>query len=518
MPTLKIDGRQVSVAAGATVLEAAQSLGIQVPTLCRLPGAEPHTSCMVCVVKDLASGRLVPACSAPAEGGMAVATGGDEVVRARRNALNFLLAEHVGDCRAPCQLACPARLDIPGMIRLAAQGHLGEAGELAREALALPGVLGCICPGPCEKTCRRGRQDAPLAIAALHRCLAEADPAANGPPCHPATGRRVAVVGAGPVGLAAACHLARAGHACVVFDERAEPGGYLRYDLPPAVLPREVLDRDLAAISRLGTEFRLGAQVGTDVRAVQLMAEFDAIVLATGRPDLRLAADLGLAVAGEDVRVDAGTFRTSDPRIVAGGAASHGGHLVVRAVARGKIMARSVDLFLGGRAVADLPAAGPSRMGKLLPGEMDEFMPGADASPRTAPAAGDKAGFSAAEAAAEARRCLHCDCRKLATCGLRRLAEEYGAEQHRFRVESRRPFARDASHPQIVYEPGKCIKCGICVRVAARAGERPGLAFLGRGFEVAVGAPFAEPLSAALKTAAAECARLCPTGALALKE
>jgi predicted molibdopterin-dependent oxidoreductase YjgC len=127
-----------------------------------------------------------------------------------------------------------------------------------------------------------------------------------------------------------------------------------------------------------------------------------------------------------------------------------------------------------------------------------------------------EAGLTKEAALVEARRCLSCGCSKADGCGLRKEATEYGADPYRFSGERRR-FSRDLSHPDLVYEPGKCILCEACVKIAAAAGERLGLTIEGRGFGVRVAVPFDRPLSEGLEKVAGECARACPTGALSLR-
>ena len=107
------------------------------------------------------------------------------------------------------------------------------------------------------------------------------------------------------------------------------------------------------------------------------------------------------------------------------------------------------------------------------------------------------AGLSDAEAVREARRCIQCDCLAKDTCGLRRYGTEYAAEPGKYKGE-RRAFARDASHPEIVYESGKCILCGLCVRIAEQEGERPGITFEGRGFPTVAAIPFDRPVAEGL--------------------
>jgi formate dehydrogenase major subunit len=110
---------------------------------------------------------------------------------------------------------------------------------------------------------------------------------------------------------------------------------------------------------------------------------------------------------------------------------------------------------------------------------------------------------------------MRCGCWKSATCRLRQYGTEYGADPLRF-AGDRRQFHRDVSHPEVVYEPGKCVLCGACITAAADAGEPIGLTFVGRGFDATVGVPLGHRLSAALPTAAQRAAVVCPTGAFAL--
>jgi formate dehydrogenase major subunit len=125
-------------------------------------------------------------------------------------------------------------------------------------------------------------------------------------------------------------------------------------------------------------------------------------------------------------------------------------------------------------------------------------------------------GFSPEVAMRESRRCLSCGCGKAIPCRLRAYATEYGVDPQRF-VGQRRQFQRDLSHPEIIFEPGKCILCGACIKVAAEAGEDLGLTFVGRGFQTTVNPPFGRPMSEALKKSARRAAEVCPTGAIMLR-
>lgn len=226
MPRITIDDREVEVADGATILDAAQKLGIEIPTLCFLHGCKPSTSCMVCVVKVHGSANLVPACGAVVRDGMEVESGSDEVCEARRAALELLLSDHLGDCMGPCQVACPVHMEIPLMIRRIEAGRFRDAIATIKRDIALPAVLGRICPKPCENVCRRGMFDEAVSICLLKRFVADVDLGSEEPYlpfCKPPIGKNVAIVGAGPTGLAAAYHLRQQGFGCVIFDDHNEP-------------------------------------------------------------------------------------------------------------------------------------------------------------------------------------------------------------------------------------------------------------------------------------------------------
>ncbi|MHC4196261.1 MAG: 2Fe-2S iron-sulfur cluster-binding protein, partial [Planctomycetota bacterium] len=175
MVRVVIDNREVEVEAGSTILDAASKLGIEIPTMCFLKGYRPSTSCMVCVVEVVGLNKLVPACGSIAEEGMRVITSSEEVARARRMALELLLSDHLGDCMGPCQVICPAKMEIPLMIRQIAAGRLEEAIATIKKDIALPAVLGRICPAPCERGCRRGSFDKAVSICKLKRYAADVD-------------------------------------------------------------------------------------------------------------------------------------------------------------------------------------------------------------------------------------------------------------------------------------------------------------------------------------------------------
>jgi NADPH-dependent glutamate synthase beta subunit-like oxidoreductase len=186
----------------------------------------------------------------------------------------------------PCREACPAHIDIPVYLRLVAEGRRDEANAVIREKVPFPGVLGRVCTHPCEKACRRGEVNDPVSICALKRYAADGDRGLwkqRGGKVAPDTGKRVAVVGAGPGGLTAAFYLRKAGHAVTVFEAREKAGGMMRYGIPRYRLPADILDREVREILEIGIDFRPGQSLGRGFTLEKLRKDgFDAVFLATG--------------------------------------------------------------------------------------------------------------------------------------------------------------------------------------------------------------------------------------------
>ncbi|MDP6636189.1 MAG: 2Fe-2S iron-sulfur cluster-binding protein [Phycisphaerae bacterium] len=342
MPKLIIDNREIEVRNGATIVDAAAELAIEIPTMCSLPDVPACTSCMVCVVAVDGRENLVPACATLVAEGMRIDASSDAVKVARRTNLELLLSDHVGDCIAPCQMADPNKANIPAVIR-----HIA-AGDPAAAAGLLTGSLADIDGTKPRRACRRARQDEPVAIDLLLKYVA-----------------------------------AHAG--------------------------------DLETASQAPAAHRFSVHIG-----------------------------------------------------------------------------------------------------KLSETELERFMVGISPDPQVIPA-DPSTGYTPAEAAAEAERCMHCDCRKADNCRLRDYSEAYQAKPAHFRTE-RREFMQNLEHPDVIYEPGKCICCGLCVRITAQEGEEYALSFVGRGFGVQVAPALDRDVSQALQKAGARCVEACPTGALAMRK
>jgi len=678
MVTLTIDGQTISVDEGTTILEAARRLGIRIPTLCHVENFPPAASCFLCTVQIQGRPGLSPSCASPVAEGMVVITDSNEVRTSRKVALELLLSDHVGDCLGPCRTGCPARFDIPGFLSQVSAQDLQRSAEIAYDFLVLPASLGRICPRLCEERCHRCDKGEALSIGHLHRFSADRNLSSENrylPRKAAPTGKKAAIVGAGPAGLAAAYYLLRRGHEVTLFDAHAEPGGMLRYGIPAFRLPRRVLDKEIEAVRLLGGEFRMRKKLGIDLKLDELRRDFGAVFLAVGAqgsrglecpgeelalpaidflagvteshpPDigndvlilgggntamdacrtarrlgakrvtvlyrrsrrempclmseveaaeaegvrietligpvrlergddglLRLAcirmelgapdesgrarpvpvegsehvlaascviaaigqtvdaADLSsgdLRLSRRGIAVNPGTLATNIEGVFAGGDAVTGADVAVRAVAAGKLAAVSMDQFLSGRQVRGDPEMMTILITSMDEQETAEFFREIEETPRAhmpelPPAervhsfAEVELGYNLETALSEAGRCMSCGCWKASTCQLRQYATEYGADPLRF-SGARRKFHRDSSHPEIVYEPGKCILCGACVAAAAEAGDGQGLAIVGRGFEATVGAPLEGTLMEAIPKSARRAAEVCPTGAFALKQ
>lgn len=163
----------------------------------------------------------------------------------------------------PCKAACPAGIDVPRYVQLAAEGKYGEAVAVVREKLPFPGIVGRACFAMCESACRRGQLDDPLSIRSLKRIADDNDTGLwrQYSKQLPPSGRKAAVIGAGPAGLTVAYYLAKKGHAVTVFDAQPAAGGMARWGIPSYRVPLAVIDREVAEVEKLGVEFRYNSRV-----------------------------------------------------------------------------------------------------------------------------------------------------------------------------------------------------------------------------------------------------------------
>ena len=190
---------------------------------------------------------------------------------------------------------------------------------------------------------------------------------------------------------------------------------------------------------------------------------------------------------------------------------------LVRAMNEGRIVALCVAQALEGGEVRRPDKPFSNLMGRLEPGELKAFLQSASLGPRASPCSACAAGLSRREAAGEASRCLHCDCRSSGNCVLQHYAQVYGADANRFHAK-RATFEQQIQPGGVIFEPGKCILCGICVKLTELAREPLGLTFIGRGFDVRIGTPLNRTIDDGLQKVAQEVVYHCPTGALCFDE
>ena len=530
---LKINHTEVSVDSGTTILKAAQQLGIEIPTMCHNDEVEHFTSCMICLVKNLQNGKLYPSCSIQVQEGMDIITLDDEIREARQTGLELLLSDHVGDCEAPCTIACPAHMDISTMNRLLAAGKFDEAVRVVKQNIALPSVLGHICPAPCEGACRRKPIDGAVSICLLKRFSGNEGKYEEKPA--PLTGQKVAIVGSGPAGLSAAYYLQMKGIQSIVFDKAPLAGGLIRTDIEDEKLPKAVLDREIEVIEKIGVQFKLNTEIGK-IEFDQIQKEFDAVILASGIITEEQKT-WGITANAKGFEADGNTYQTNLPNVFAVGNALRSSKLAIRSLAQGKETAAAVWQMLNGNPIVGQPMKFNSKFGKLVIPEYAQYLKESVEGNRIEPVNGNLAGMTVEEVKAEAARCMHCDCRKIDSCKLREYSDQYGAVQKRFAYEERKvvrkyftqvstqaltqseslsseSLSSESLSTGIVYEPEKCIKCGICVRLTAKHQEKYGFTYIGRGFDVEIGVPFNETLNEGLKLIAEKVADECPTGAL----
>lgn len=488
MPTVTINNRAIEVEPGTTLLQAARQLEIEIPTLCYWEGVRPMNSCMLCTVRNTQTGQLHSSCSTVVQDGMQIETDTGDVCEARKEVLELILSEHIGDCEAPCTHTCPASMNIPVMMRQIYDGDFDDAAYTIHNGLVIPWTLGYVCPAPCENPCRRKSYDETMKIRTLHRNVAEKSLKENPEllECPPDSGKRVAVIGAGATGMAAAWVFRKEGHAVTVYEKDEKAGGKLR-DLPDDKLPKEVLDTEIDFITRLGVDFRYGQKVDKEMlEAIQ--ESCDAAVIACA----------GLGKAGGKV------FEAKEHK------------LTVMAVGNGKTAAAWANRYMISVDAKPEPELFQSKIGKMVKSEMEAMRDHNENKEAmlVVPIATEE---PLADSRKEAGRCLHCDCRKRVTCTLRKWSNVYNAEQRKYNTTETKDVRFLGLGGDVYLEPGKCIRCGLCVEIARMHGEEIGLAFIGRGFDMEIKVPFNRSLDEGLRKSAAACVEACPTAAIAFR-
>ena len=263
----------------------------------------------------------------------------------------------------PCKEACPAGVDAPRYVRLIGEGKFSEALAVIKQDLPFPGIIGRVCVAPCEDACRQAKSGNPICIRLLKRFAYECGSFEEKVTARP-TGKRVAIIGAGPAGLAAACFLARMGHKVDVFDALPQPGGMMRLGISETRLPRKVLEDEISIVTRLGVSIKTNTRVdslerlfdeGYQAILVAIgshpgMRLAEAVTAMTGRP--QVARQFGLATqrvdSGTVLRFDPSAMTTSREGVFAAGDVVTGHGTVTSAIGSAKKAAVSIDRYLGG--------------------------------------------------------------------------------------------------------------------------------------------------------------------------
>ena len=278
---LNIDGIEVAGTEDQTILDIARENGIDIPTLCHDDRVEMYGSCGLCVVEAEGTPKLLRACSTFAVNDMIIKTNTERIRKNRKTALELLLSDHTGDCRAPCSIACPAQTDCQGYIKLIADGKYDEALKLIKEKIPLPSSIGRICPHPCEEACRRTLVEEPISICALKQFAGDLN-ITQTPKTEKPTGKNIAVIGGGPGGLSAAYFLRMQGHDVIIYDAMPKMGGMLRYGIPEYRLPKKILQHEIDAIEKIGVVFQNNTKIGRDLTLNYLREKYDAVIVAAG--------------------------------------------------------------------------------------------------------------------------------------------------------------------------------------------------------------------------------------------
>ena len=199
---------------------------------------------------------------------------------------------------APCASVCPSSLDVPAYVEEIGEQRFTDSLATIRESICMAGTLGRVCVRPCESNCRRANVDEAIAIKDLKRAAADYEIEKNRQPAIAGakeTGRKVAVIGAGPAGLSCAYYLALKGHLPTIFEKLPEPGGMAAVGIPDFRLPRQILRREVEIARAAGVEIRYGVEVGKEITIADLRREFAAVFIGVGAQD-----SMPMGVEGED--------------------------------------------------------------------------------------------------------------------------------------------------------------------------------------------------------------------------
>ena len=276
-----INGKEYLANTEKTLLDNILDNGIYLPHLCHNKELESYGGCGLCLVEVEGIRKPLRACSTTVTEGMKVTTSTPELEKSRKMTLSVIMSDHAGDCKAPCYMACPTHQDIQGYVGLIANGEEKKALEIIKQDNPLPASIGRVCPHPCEEKCRRAHLEGAVSICGLKRFAADSYMDYI-PECEEKNGKRVAVIGAGPAGLSCAYFLAIKGYSVEIFESEEKGGGMLRYGIPAYRLPKDILDKEIENIEKMGVEIHYNKRLGRDFTVQSLKGNFDAVFVAIG--------------------------------------------------------------------------------------------------------------------------------------------------------------------------------------------------------------------------------------------
>ncbi len=509
--TIHIDGQAVTANSDSSIVEAARAAGIFIPTLCYNERCKPESSCMVCMVKIHGRNGYAPACATKVSHEMKIDNNTDEILHLRRKALELLLSEHLGDCLGPCMVSCPAKMDIPEMLRAVSSGDMVKAAEIVLADIPIPAILGEVCPAPCEGICRHRSMGKAIPICKIKgevgRYILD-----NGLVAAPSKeiDKKIGIVGCGPAGLTAGYYLRQYGYQVTLFDKNPLLGGGL-LEIENDRLPLDIIATEIKAILSSGCKHRQ-VVIGKEISMQELVKEFDAVLLATGELEAGEAEKWGLCDKGKLIdHVDRETLHLNNkamPNVFVAGGIIQPGKMSVRAVAMGHRAAESIRQMLRCEPIFGIKAEFNTRIGKVSEAELEAMVRLREI---------DNAERDSDIESLGAEDCLHCDCRAVESCKLRKLSEQLGASATAYKNTERREYVVEAeSGCDLIYEPGKCVKCGLCIQISRKNPEQA-LAFTGRGYNTRVTAPYGLELKDLSEAIVNEIVEICPTGAMSLK-
>ncbi len=283
MVEITLDGKKCLVESKQNLLDVAKSQGLDIPCLCGVDGL--GNDCGLCVVEVNGQG-YTKASNVIATRGICVVTESSSLAKLRKRRLEEILSAPNASCSVPpCQVACPAKVDIQVYLAYIAQNEHRKAIEVIKKTLPMPLSIGRVCPAFCEADCHRAKVDEPIAIRHLKRHAADLDLSsyeAYTPESKPAKDKKIAIVGGGPGGLSCGYFLSNEGYQVTVFESMPKAGGWLRYGIPEYRLPKAVLDKEIELMCANGMQIQTNQKLGVDFELSDLSAEYDAVCLAVG--------------------------------------------------------------------------------------------------------------------------------------------------------------------------------------------------------------------------------------------